>query len=442
MKKAFINWPGKSITKILIVILLSVCNIQQVFGMNYSIGATELFSNNIVKRADKKSGHEETLTLGLAGIFTSSRLSSGANTELRFIRRDKDLFENNDDVQVVGDIFANMDIIPQRFTWNNSVSSGLFLINQRASSNADNLLNAISFITEPELTFAITSIDTILLSSSYNYIFNDELFDSETTSGTFAWSHMIPGGAVSLNYTYLSVEYDNQTPGYITGNVFISYSRHWDQINASISVGEISLKRKESDEKSSTSSANANLDWQIFGTTHLGVSYNRGFYDSLRSLDYLASLELDNITDDTQFLDSTFTSEDVLTGVSLTETYMINFNQILGVNNFEMRLMRIKRDIDDKVIIQPLNRDDRLAVIINRPINPLTDISFTSEYFEREFSDDITRGLFNYLNFTRQPRQNLFFILGFRQEEQSSDFPEAIYDSLSVLLAVRYLGVI
>lgn len=414
-------------------------------GLNYYLGFSETYSDNINKSIQEETGWESDFMLGLngtSGLERGGRLSTGVNARVDYITRDEDLFDDTEDTRLTGSAFANLNVLPGLFQWNNNLSSNMFLSDITKSNNADNLFNVVSFNSSPTLSFKITSVDNLIIKGNYNHLFQENGPDSKRKSGSSILAHRTRTGRISLSYQYLDTDNEGLAANYRKEDALISYSHFWNNINATIGAGESRTNIDGLDDEVDSTILKFNLNWEPIETGRLRLAFNRDVSDSFQYL----SFSPEQLFSDAELLllnlDPTLIIGDIFSNISETDRYTFRYEQRIWHNKTYIQYRRIESQgffEGSLFILSDNKKDDIVDLGFERALNSLTNLEIIMRYRDLEFNEVFnTREFLAGLYVARKFSQNFEIKLNLLREKQSSDFVLSNYDANSVIINFRY----
>ncbi len=427
----------------LLLVLLVVLPASTVYGqgLRYFVGTSLKHSDNLVKEFNPQSGEEYSLDAGISGVKKGALIETGGDATLSFFSREKELFDNAEEVSGDGVLFLNFTVLPKVIAWNNSVSSSRVLLDSRQSANADNLSDQISYRTEPEWKIKLSPVDQLLLSAAYNYIQREDLNNSERLSGTISWRHQISSGELSANHVYEDIDNDQLTPGYRIEELFFAYRSSFRLLNFDFSIGEQRLELDGFDFDNETLSFRASAYWKPLKDSRIRASYNLGYEDDISQLSKAFRLKTEDIQASETVTESVLTSN-VINTISETESFSIDYEQKFNVNTLKIQYAEVNQD--DFSQVASVNNDETAGrITFSRQLNPLMRFTFKEHYIEKLFQQgEITREYFTAMQLNWSLSKRLKAIFDIIHERQSSDFKTAEFEALSGLVSLRYTGIL
>lgn len=427
----------------LLLILLVVLPISTVSaqGLRYFVGTSLKYSDNIVKEFHPQSGEEYSLDTGISGVKKGALIETGGDARLSFYSREKELFDNAEEVSGDGVLFLNFTVLPQTIVWNNSISSSRVLLDSRQSTNADNLSDQVSYQTQPEWKIRLSPVDQLLLSAAYNYIQREDLNNSKRLSGTLSWKHQINSGEFSANHVYEDIDNGLLTPGYRIEEFFFAYSSNFRLLNFNFSIGEQRIELDGFDSDDETLSLRASAYWKPLKDSRIRASYSLGYEDDISQLSKAFRLKTEDIKASETVTESVLTSN-IINTISETKTFSIDYEQKFNVNTLKIQYAEVKQDDFSQVVA--VNNDETAGrITFSRQLNPLMRFIFKEHYIEKLFQQgEITREYFTAMQLNWSLSKHLRVIFDIIHEDQSSDFKTAEFEAVSGLVSLRYTGIL
>lgn len=416
-------------------------------ALRYFAGTSLTTSDNIVRRADAKSGQEYSLDTGISGLKKGALIEAGGDAKLSFFSREKELFDNSEEVSANGVLFMNFSVLPNTFTWNNSVTANTVLIDSRQTANADNLSDQVSYKTEPEWKLKLGAVDNVLLSASYKQIEQEELSDSKRLSGKVSWQHKITEGQLSVNHVYEDIENDEAalgvtvTPGYRTEELFLGYAKNLRSVNVDVGIGGERINVDGVNSDNETLSIKATVNWRPRTDSRIRAKYSAGYEDNISQLNQLLSLNAQDIQSSEAAIGSAL-ALDTLNTISKTKNFSVDYEQKVHVNNIKIQFAKSKQE-DFKQITSANNDETAGRLSISRQLNPRMRLAFKEHYIEKIFEQgEVTREYLTALQLNWRLSKRLIVNADIIHENQSSDFSSAEFEALSGVISLRYTDIL
>lgn len=429
--------------------LLVIFPVNSVYAeaLHYFVGTSLTTSDNIVKSADAESGQEYSLDTGISGLRKGSLIEAGGDAKLSYFSREKELFDNSEEVSANGVLFMNFSVLPTTFAWNNNVTANTVLVDSRQAANADNLSDQVSYNTEPEWRIKLSSVDSILLSASYKYIEQEELSDSKRLSGKVSWQHKMVAGQLSVNHVYEDIDNDETvpgatvSPGYRTEEFFLGYAKNLRSVDVDFNIGEERISIDGVDSDNETLSLRAIINWTPWAGSRIRAKYSVGYEDNISQLNQLLSSNVQDLQASETAIGSAL-ALDTINAISKTKNSSVDYEQKVHVNNIKIQFAKIEQE-HFRQITSANNDEIAGRLSISRQLNPGMRFTFKEHYIEKLFEQgEISRDYLTALQLHWRLSKRLIVDIDLVHENQSSDFPSAEFEALSGVLSFRYTDIL
>lgn len=415
--------------------------------IEYFAGINEKYNSNIAKSTINQSGLESSVLIGASGQKTQNKLDFGVNGTLSHVERSGGVIQATSDNLLNGSSYLNVAISPEQFSWLSSLNASTVQRNLGAPSNADNLSNIISFTTQPQYRWRLNALNTMVIKSLYGHSEYDSAqpnIDWITTE--VALEHVIERGLLSIAYADEKREFDANIPGIVKRDAYVAANKHWRMLALNAEYGLVRLEQEGS--AASSDSTRYKFSSTVMSPRNASVSLSaeRNYSDTLSEMAQSSARSRINLLN-TQNSSDLFSQQAYLNGyfsdLMKVDSYSLTYNKSFTSHTFQANYQHLSREAINTISLLGDTEEIVMGLALTRQLNQQSNIAFAYNNRSTEFNVALTQDVeLTSLTYNRKLSRHFDLMTSLSHEQGEFSLSNITYDDNSILLSLRYVGII
>lgn len=415
--------------------------------IEYFAGVNEQYNSNIAKSTISQSGLESSVLIGASGQKTQNKLDFGVNGTLSHVERNGGVIQTTSDNLLNGSSYLNVAFIPEQFSWLSSLNASTVQRSLGTPSNADNLSNIISFTTQPQYRWRLNTLNTVVIKSLYGHADYDSAQPNvDWISTEAALEHIIENGLLSIAYADEKRDFDANIPGIAKRDTYVTANKHWRRLALNAEYGLVSLERKGS--ATSYDSTRYKFSSTVISprNSSLSLSTERNYTDTLSEMAQSSARFQNNLLNPQNSSDL-FSQQAYLNGyfsdLMKTDTYSLTYNKLFTSHSFQVNYQHLNREAINTISLLGDSKESVWGLGLTRLLNQQSNIAFEYNNRSTEFNVGLTQDVeLTSLSYNRKLSRHFDLMTRVSHEQGEFSLTNISYDDNSILLSLRYVGIL